>query len=381
MKAQLMQWQAATGWQGVPDWISTTSLVLYFGPTGTLSAGLPYSDLRSLVPNADIVGCSTGSQIMGREVDDDVVCAVTLHFSQVQTRCFSTGISGPEASEEVGRQLANSLQAKDLGAVLILSDGLNVNGTRLVKGLTHVLGDTLPVFGGLAGDGADFEQTLVGLNAQPNERQVAVVGFYGSALRVSQAAAGGWNSFGPKRKITSARGNVLLTLDGKPALDLYEKYLGEEAKGLPGTALFYPLCIWDDTTHPEPQVRTVLAVDQESRSLTFAGDIPNGWSAQLMRGFHERLVEGAAAAAIVAKQAMATDCEGDSLALLISCVGRRLLMGSKTAEEAAAVAEVLDEDTVTLGFYSYGEIASREFKGRCDLHNQTMAVALLGEAV
>ncbi len=380
MKAHLMQWQPISGWQNIPNWISDASVVVYFGPTATLHEGLPYSSLRELLPKTDILGCSSGSQIVGSNVEDDTVSAVALRFSHVKTRCFSTSISAPEASEQVGNWLANSLKADDLGAVLILSDGLHVNGTRLVKGLAEILGSTMPLFGGLAGDGPNFQQTLVGLNAAPAERQVAVIGFYGEKLRVSQAAAGGWDSFGPKRKITSAQGNVLYALDDKPALDLYERYLGEEAEGLPGTALLYPLCIWNDETHPEPQVRTVLSVDPETRSMTFAGDIPTGWSAQLMRGFHERLVEGAAAAALVAKETMASDCDGDSLALLVSCVGRRLLMGAKTAEEAEAVADVLHKDTVKLGFYSYGEIASREYKGRCDLHNQTMTVALLAEA-
>jgi hypothetical protein len=380
MKAQLMRWTPLSGWTNVPDWICDAGLVLYFGPTAALESGQPYLSLRSLLPKADILGCSTGTQIIGKQVEDDLVTAVALHFSQIHTRCFCLNIASTESSEEIGEQLANALFASDLGAVLVLSDGLHVNGTRLVKGLSGALGNVMPIFGGLAGDGANFQKTLVGLNSPPSERQVAVIGFYGSALRVSQAAAGGWDSFGPKRVITSAQGNVLLALDDKPALDLYERYLGDEAQGLPGTALLYPLCIWNDATHPEPQVRTVLSVDPQTRSMTFAGDIPIGWSAQLMRGFHERLVEGAAAAAIVAKQTMAQDCDGDSLALLVSCVGRRLLMGEKTSEEIEAVSEALDKGTVTLGFYSYGEIASREYKGRCDLHNQTMTVALLGEA-
>jgi hypothetical protein len=380
MKAQSVRWRESSGWSELPAWIGNVSLVVYFGTTQKLSDSKPYDELRKILPQADILGCSTGSQINDIEVDDDIVSAVFLSFDSVRTRCKSLQISSSLASETVGKQLAHNLMAADLGAVLVVTDGLHVNGTGLVRGMTSVLGEAMPLFGGLAGDGAGFDKTLVGLNEAPQQFRAVAIGFYGEALRVSQAAAGGWDPFGPQRTISAAEGNVLYELDGKPALDLYERYLGDEAEGLPGTALLYPLCIWDEQNHPEPQVRTVLSIDAKARTMTFAGDIPLGWSAQLMRGSHERLVQGAAAAALVAKQSMDTDCQELTLALLVSCVGRRLLMGTKTNEEAEAVADVLGASAVKFGFYSYGEIAPRELKGRCDLHNQTMAVTLIGEA-
>jgi hypothetical protein len=210
---------------------------------------------------------------------------------------------------------------------------------------------------------------------------VAAAGFYGTAIQFGHGSAGGWDVFGPKRRISKARGNVLLEVDGKPALDLYKLYLGpEESRKLPGSALLFPMRI-SDPRHPDrTMVRTVLAVDGEAGSMTFAGDMPEGWTAQLMRGSFGRLCAGAAEATHKAAAAMgASAAAGDSAAILVSCIGRRLLMGQRIEEEIEAATAELPADCRPVGFYSYGEIAPHAGSGACQLHNQTMTVTLLRE--
>jgi hypothetical protein len=208
---------------------------------------------------------------------------------------------------------------------------------------------------------------------------VAAVGFYGRHIRIGHGSAGGWDVFGPRRKVTRSKGNLLFELDGEPALDLYERYLGEDAKGLPGTALLFPLQIYDPNRPDHVVVRTILAVDRQARSMTFAGDVPQGWMAQLMRGNFERLAAGSAEAA---RQACAEirDGNGEGVALLVSCIGRRLLMGQRIADEVEAAGVELDAGMSRLGFYSYGEISPHAVSGVCELHNQTMTVTTLREA-
>ena len=238
----------------------------------------------------------------------------------------------------------------------------------------------MPLSGGLAGDGPHFRATLVGAgDTLPREGLVAAIGFYGSALRISHGSAGGWDAFGPIRRVTRAAGNVLQELDAAPALDLYERYLGEEAAGLPGTALLYPLRVWDPANPRHDVVRTVLGIDREARSMTFAGDVPEGWLAQLMRGGHDRLTSGAADAAQQAVAASAA-APGAQVAILVSCIGRRLLMGQGISDEIEAVTARLPPGTPRTGFYSYGEISPHAASGLCELHNQTMTVTLLSEA-
>ncbi|MEZ5728474.1 MAG: FIST N-terminal domain-containing protein [Burkholderiaceae bacterium] len=369
-------------WIDEGDAPSSPDLVLYFGSTDSVATGQAYASLRERFPDALIAGGSTGSTILGTRVDDDTTVSVAMRFERARVRGATEPIRDAQDSAACGARLAAALAAPDLTGVFVLSDGLAVNGTELVRGMVTVLGEKVSLSGGLAGDGARFERTLVGLQEAPTDHRVAAIGFYGDSLRMGLAAAGGWDTFGPPRAITRSECNVLYELDGKPALDLYERYLGEEAEGLPGTALLYPLQIWPPENPDASVVRTVLAVDREARTMTFAGAIPQGWQAQLMRGVHENLVSGAADAALAAVSRHAP-ARGSSprVALLVSCVGRRLLMGQRTTDEVEAVHEEFGEGIAQVGFYSYGEIAPHERVGSCELHNQTMTVTLIEEAV
>jgi hypothetical protein len=209
---------------------------------------------------------------------------------------------------------------------------------------------------------------------------VVGIGFYGSAIRIGHGSAGGWDLFGPRRQVTKSTGNVLFELDGQPALDLYERYLGpEDSKGLPGSALLFPIQVHDANRPDSAVVRTVLAVDHEARSMTFAGDVPQGWTAQLMHGNFDRLAEGAADAARQARVSLDASGGDHQFSILISCIGRRLLMGQRTSDEAEAAGAELGTDTLRLGFYSYGEISPHAKSGICELHNQTMTVTSFAE--
>jgi hypothetical protein len=379
MRVEELSWKERDGWASArqidPD------LVMYFGARQYLSDGARFEELRKLYPDAHIVGCSTGGQIRKDDVVDDEIAALAMGFDATDVRVATEIISGPEQSRACGDTIGRKLRGHDLAGALVLSDGLNVNGSELVAGIKGAIGLSVPLTGGLAGDGSDFLQTLVGGNCAPRSNIVTGIGFYGTAVRLGSGSAGGWTSIGARRRITRSAGNVLYSLDGEPALDLYERYLGEEADGLPGTALLFPLQINDPGRPETTLVRTVLAVDHRNRSMTFAGDMPQGWSAQLMSGNLAGLAEGAADAARQARNGVdnkTVDKEG--AALLISCIGRRLLMGQRTPEEIEAAGAELGDRIKRIGFYSYGEIAPHALSGYCELHNQTMTITTISEA-
>lgn len=108
------------------------------------------------------------------------------------------------------------------------------------------------------------------------ENSIAAIGLYSTRLRVGYASMGGWDPFGPERLITRSKENVLYELDNKSALQLYKKYLGEHAKGLPATGLLFPLSI-RETEDKKGVVKTILSVDEKNQSMTFAGDVPEGF--------------------------------------------------------------------------------------------------------
>jgi hypothetical protein len=380
MLAHQLSWSETSGWRGGDGSQSGANLVLFFGARQTLACGSRYRELRGMFPHAYILGCSTGGQIVNDDVTDDEIAVAALQFDATRLRLACEAAPAPERSRACGEAIGRSLAAEDLAGIFVLSDGLNVNGSELVAGMTSAVDKRVSVTGGLAGDGAKFAETLVAADCEPRKQTVAAIGFYGPSVRIGHGSAGGWDEFGPRRRITRARGNVLFELDGEPALDLYARYLGEEdVKGLPGTALLFPLRIRNPERPDHDIVRTILAVDHQARSMTFAGDVPEGWVAQLMRGNFDRLAAGAARAARRAAAGTPANRNGDELAVLVSCIGRRLLMGQHIIDEVEAAGAELGSNVSRLGFYSYGEISPHNASGVCELHNQTMTVTTISE--
>ncbi|MEJ0012619.1 MAG: FIST N-terminal domain-containing protein [Bauldia sp.] len=381
MRANLLSWRKDSGWSETDKLTGVPQLLFYFGARLDLESADRYDELRARFPEVHLVGCSTGGQIRDDEVFDDQIAAVALSFDRTRLRVVHEEAESADKSFACGAAIGAKLAGSDLAGIFVLSDGLNVNGSALVDGIASIVGHGIPLTGGLAGDGDAFRATVVGADFAPRAHVVAAVGFYGNAVRIGHGSAGGWDQFGPRRRVTRSVGNVLYELDGEPALDLYERYLGDDAKGLPSTALLFPLRVYEPTRPDHDIVRTILAVDHEARSMTFAGDVPEGWVAQLMRGNFDRLAAGAAQAAHDAQEQLdALTHGGDELALLVSCIGRRLLMGQNTVDEVEAAGAELGDQVKRLGFYSYGEISPHRISGVSQLHNQTMTITTISEA-
>ncbi|MHB2015486.1 MAG: FIST signal transduction protein [Candidatus Xenobia bacterium] len=351
--------------------------MLVFGARQALAAPDLWQQVRSLWPQAHVVTCSTAGEIFGSEVLDDSLVANAVHFNTTRVEFAEVNIAGAEESYEAGRRLAAALPSEGLVHVMVFSDGLKVNGTALARGLREHVPAGVCVTGGLVGDGTDFKQTLVGLDGPPTEGKIVVVGFYGSSLKVGFGSMGGWDPFGPPRVITRSKDNVLFELDNQPALDLYKKYLGDQAAGLPSTGLLFPLSLKIQTPEGEVElVRTLLGVNEEEQSMTFAGDMPEGVTVRLMKANFDRLIDGAENAASQSHQRLSSQAD---FAILVSCIGRKLILKERVEEEIEAVRSVLGETPVT-GFYSYGEICpTAALQNQCQLHNQTMTITTLAE--
>jgi hypothetical protein len=356
---------------------SHRTLVLLFGASSFLDSSDPIRELIDDHPKSTIMGCSTAGEICGTQISDESVTAAIVRFEQTDLRMASAPVRSAEESFAAGQGIARQLNDARLRGIFVLSDGLCVNGSELVRGLNSEMPPSVVVTGGLAGDGDRFRRTWVIMNRRPQTGFVTAVGFYGDHIRIGHGSKGGWDRFGPERRVTRSRGNVLFELDGRPALRLYKEYLGDRAAGLPATGLLFPLALRANETDSKSLVRTILAVDERDQSLTFAGDIPEGGLAQLMKANFDRLVQGASEAASLTR--VSTDRDSCTLAIAISCVGRRLVLGERTEEEIDATLDVLPKGSRQIGFYSYGEL-SPYATGTCDLHNQTMTLTTLSEA-
>lgn len=351
-------------------------LVLVFAASSRLADPHTVSDLKRFYPNAALMGCSTAGEICDVEVWEGSVSVVVVAFEHTRVRATSASIEDAEDSAAVGQRLGRALLAEDLTHVFVLSDGQKVNGSDLVAGMVAELPPQVAVTGGLAGDGADFRETWVIADGLARSGAVAALGFYGDRLRIGYGSRGGWDPFGPERQITRSDGNVLYELDHRSALGLYKTYLDEHAAGLPATGLLFPLSLRGDEGQP-PLVRTILNVDEATHSLIFAGDVPMGRYARLMKANFDRLVEGANQAGRLCQEGLGG--ASAQLSILVSCVGRKLVLKQRVEEEVEGVREALGDGAVLTGFYSYGEICPFGVSARCQLHNQTMTITSFAE--
>jgi hypothetical protein len=377
VKVNRSVWSQASGWMhedggAVP---SAADLVLVFGCTAPMiAARLP--EIRDRHPNAYVCGGSTAGEIVGREVRDDSVLVTAIDLEKSELRAKAVTIASADDSFSAGRELGAALPHAGLVHAFVLSDGLGVNGTDLVRGLGSALPAGVAVTGGRSGDGERFAHTYVCAGDTIAERRSVLLGFYGDRLRVGYSTMGGWDAFGPERRVTRASRDVLYELDGQSALALYKRYLGEHAKDLPTSGLLFPLTVRDPATG-ETVTRAVVGIDEAKQSMIFAGDVPEGSFVRLMHANFDRLVDGACAAGRASQQMLGVPAD---LAILISCVGRKQLLKQRVEEEVEGVLDALAPETHATGFYAYGELSPMAAGGTpCTLQNQSMSVTLMSE--
>ena len=377
MQTTHIRWTSDRHWVGDAHLLDA-DLVLAFGDAPYFQSPECFQALRQRYPRALIVGCSSSGSVQGEAISDGDVVATAVRLDHGRVRMAAAHLDGGETSiRELAANLMSRLKAPDLRHVLVFSDGLLVNGSDLAAGLN---GYGVSVTGGLAGDGTRFGKTWVVADAPARPAAIAAVGLYGD-ISVKSGCFAGWQEFGAERIVTRSGGNGVMEIDNRPALPLYKKYLGELAAELPGSGLRFPLSV-RASKDEQPVIRTLLGVDEAAQSLTFAGDVPQGHLCKLMKTNLDRLIENAGLAAGAAKHRGSSPLGESSpagLCLVVSCVGRRLVLGQLTEEEIEVVQDTLGERTAITGFYSYGELAPFSDIQHCRLHNQTMTLTTIYE--
>ena len=356
---------------------SKNTLILIFASLEEFKVQEEVSNIVTLFPNSIIIGASTSGEIFKEDVFDDTIAVSVAKFESTILQHHTCKTIGNDTSYQDGVSIANELYTNDLTGVFILSDGLLTNGSKLTHGISSIVKSSVVVSGGLAGDKDKFEKTWIIENGILKDSSVCAVGFYGENIHFEASSKGGWDSLGLSRTVTKSKDNILYELDGKPALEIYKRYLGDKAKELPASGLLFPLELREGSNTQESKVRTVLGIDESNQSITFAGNIPQNSQVTLMKANFNRLVDGAG------KSAEALNFSNYNneplLCIAISCIGRKLLLKSRIDEEVEAVKEILPQDANIIGFYSYGEISPLA-SGTCDLHNQTMTLTAIWES-
>ncbi|WP_040247253.1 FIST signal transduction protein [Psychroserpens mesophilus] len=351
-------------------------LVLVFGNRYMLEEDSVYEEIRKLFPDGHIIFGSACAEISLNTVNEESITITAIEFEKSNFLIKTSNVLNSDLdSFKTGNELIQQFPEEGLKYVFVVSEGSFINGSQLTKGMNTSTQNNLLITGGLCGDDARFEKTLASYNENPKEGEIVAIGFYGETLEVSFSIHGGWTPFGPERIVTKSKDNTLYELDGQPALDLYKTYLGDKARDLPGTALLYPLNV-TSTEEKQSIVRSILNINEEDNAVILAGDIPVNSKVQLMMTNVDNIANASEQAA---RQALEFRKNKPEIAFLVSCIGRKLVLDQRVEEEIEEVIEVLGNNTVTCGFYSYGEIAPFHGEVACQLHNQTMTITLMSE--
>jgi hypothetical protein len=355
---------------------SPNTLILFFSSLPEAQVKNEVAHIKKCFPSSIVFGASTSGEIFDDEVYDDSIVLNIIQFQSTRLKVHHVNHIDSENFFESGVAIAKLFEPEKLQGLFVLSDGLNTNGSQVTRGIASIIGSNVVVSGGLAGDKDRFEKTWILYGDKLKDAGVQAVGFYGDHIHFEAASKGGWDSLGLTRVVTKSKNNVLYELDGKPALDIYKRYLGDKAQELPSSGLLFPLELKGKNT-TDTKVRTVLSVNEEERSITFAGDIPEHSTVTFMKANFERLINGAEESA---ESINFSNYHGEPLVCIaISCVGRKLVLKSRIDEEVESVKEVLPDNASIVGFYSYGEISPLS-NGTCDLHNQTMTLTSIWES-
>lgn len=379
MKTVQLKKTKQSDWEYISEDISLQKpLVLIFGNRYMLESETILQEVRSLFPDGELVFGSSSGDITSQYVDDESITITAIEFEKGYFEIKTANIFENDVkadSYETGKKLIDKLHKEGLKHVFIVSEGSFVNGSQLTLGMNAATENNLLITGALCGDAARFEKTIASHNELPKSGEIVAIGLYGDTLDVSFSINGGWTPFGPERIVTKSESNVLYELDNQPALDLYKKYLGDKSKELPGAALLYPLKV-KSTNEKQSIVRTILNIDEEENSMILAGDILENSRVQLMMTNVDNIVDASEQAAVKALELREKKPE---LAILVSCIGRKLVLDQRVEEEVEEVIEVVGHDTTVCGLYSYGEIAPFSGEQNCQLHNQTMTITLISE--
>ena len=375
MKSTQIRWHASSGWECAEAEVAAqATLALVFADHPYFRDPACYAELKEMFPRAHIVGCSSAGNALGVSISDEDIVATAVCFEQGRVALAVEDVEAGADIQALAARLMKTLAHDGLRHLFVLSDGLKINGSDLAKGLNNTGENRVAATGGLAGDGPRFGETWVMADAPARQNRIVALGFYGD-LTINSGCYAGWEEFGAERLVTRSAGNIVYEIDDQPALTLYKKYLGSLASELPASGLRFPLSV-RAAKDGTPIIRTLLGVDEAAQSLTFAGDVPEGYICKLMKTNLDNLLDGAAMAAVVAEPA---DRQEAGLCLVVSCVGRRIVLGQLTEEELEIIQEKLGSYTAITGFYSYGELAPFGDALQCQLHNQTMTLTTIYE--
>jgi hypothetical protein len=339
--------------------------------------------IAAAAPGVPVIGCTTDGEIStkGLSINSVVVMAMASDTIRFHSACVE---NLSKDSYCAGSQIGKAFQGLGCRYIQVFSDGLSGNADQIIQGIKAHMGDDIKIAGGTAGDGGDFKRTFQYIGNRVLSDSIVAVAFQGR-FGLGTGTACGWFPVGIAKKVTKAVGNVVYELDGQPALQAYERFLGKHAERLPAVGVEYPLGLLNPECEADEEgyflCRATMGVDREAGAIIFAGDVPEGSLVKMTIGNDGDIITAAKSAAQSAMSRLRkTGQELKPQAIfLYSCMARKIVLGTRTDEEILAVQDAIGENVPIIGFYTYGEYAPI---GECEFscfHNETATLTVIGE--
>ncbi len=325
-----------------------------------------------------LIGCTTDGEISTAGFSTNSAVLGAIVSDQMAFEIVSVNNIGRD-NEKAGRQLASAF-SDAVRYVQLFSDGLTGNGSAILRGMATGFSKNTPVSGGTSADAGKFLKTWQFHSDRIFSDAAVAIGFSGD-FKLGTGVRSGWSRIGLPKKVTRSSGNILYELNGEPALNVYERFLGKHAKNLPGVGVEYPLGLVDHIERVDGSenllLRATMSVDREKGSIQFAGEIPEGAMVYLTCGDKVSILDATDEAVQEAVNDMGKEVE-PSMVFFYSCTARKTLLGLRVSEEIERVRSRLNPDVPILGFYTYGEYCRVRRHQPSQLHNETATLSFIG---
>lgn len=331
----------------------------------------------------DIIGgTSSGEFINGHESEGGIVM-ILLDIKRNNYSILFEDI-GERSLEDATSQMVHDAFKKYkqpafiLITTLLTSDGRLLDGEGMVKFIENLAGPDISMFGGMAGDDLSFSGTWVFTNNKSTDYGMAALVLNEEKIELHGLAFSGWKPMGVSRTVTKSEGNLIYTIDNRPALEMYLHLLGQEISSSDDQIDFfdkigvhYPFQI--ERENREPKMCNPIGYDKEKQALICESDVPQGSSLRFSTPPDFDIIE----TVIDKSDKLKTELNTEADAMLIfSCAGRLSALGPMAKEENEGLQKVWNAPMA--GFYTYGEYG-KGLNGKHEFHSTTCSWVVLKE--
>ncbi len=320
-------------------------------------------DILYIVPHANIIGSTTSGEILQHTTYEKSTLISFSVFDKTKIKRYYQPYK-TKSSDVVEELYAKFETPQDIKLMITFTDGIGLNGERFIKQFQKQE-NKFVIAGGLAGDNAKFKKTFVFDNDGCYDNGAVCAVFYGEELYINTINSFGWKAIGKKLKVTKSKDNIVYTIDGISAINIYKKYLGDSvASKLPASGIEFPLIINRDGMEI---ARAVVGIDKEQEALIFAGNVNEGDIVQFGYGDIDSIK---LLREITNKKLLAKPIES---IFIYSCMARKQLMAESIESELLPISELAP----TCGFFTYGELFTQG--SSYEFLNENMTILSISE--